>query len=84
MRPRLLPLISQIIHTVLQHVFSQEFDENYGSFLKADYSIDCGTPLHALYEQYAAAMIVVYPVGVNAMCVAAMRHRDATAMSPSA
>ena len=45
------------------------FDEDYGSFLKADYSIDCDGDEHALFQGYALVMILVYPVGIPLMCV---------------
>ena len=43
------------------------FDDDYGSFLKVDYSIDCDSDEHALFEAYAGVMILIYPVGIPLM-----------------
>eukprot|EP00953_Heterococcus_sp_UTEX-ZZ885_P008097 4861-Heterococcus_DN1.PRE.2 len=37
------------------------------SYLRADYSIQCGTVKHNLYRYYAYIMIAVYPVGIPVM-----------------
>jgi hypothetical protein len=44
--------------------FACERFDNGDYLLRADYAIDCTTPLHARYEIYAAFMIVIYPIGV--------------------
>jgi hypothetical protein len=33
-------------------------------YLRADYSIQCYTPEHKLYQAYAAVMILIYPIGI--------------------
>ena len=47
----------------------QEFDDGYGRYLKADYSLSCDTTEHAQMEVYAKIMILVYPVGVPLLYV---------------
>uniref|UniRef100_A0A7S1UI10 EGF-like domain-containing protein n=1 Tax=Phaeomonas parva TaxID=124430 RepID=A0A7S1UI10_9STRA len=39
-------------------------DDNDKSYLVQDYSIECYTDRHRLYQAYAAVMIVIYPVGI--------------------
>jgi hypothetical protein len=36
-------------------------------YLRADYSIQCGTAKHTLYKVYAAIMIFIYPIGIPAL-----------------
>jgi hypothetical protein len=38
-----------------------------GSYLRADYSISCGTRAHTLYRVYAAFMVALYPLGIPAV-----------------
>ena len=44
-----------------------EFDGDYGSFLKVDYSIDCEGTEHRVFSIYALACIAVYPLGIPLM-----------------
>jgi hypothetical protein len=37
------------------------------SYLRADYSIQCGTARHKAYKVYAAFMVIIYPVGIPAL-----------------
>jgi len=57
-----------ILPTMSVKIFStfacKEFDGDFGTHLKVDYSIDCDSDEHAMYELYAYVMILVYPVGI--------------------
>ena len=66
----LLPSVSVKIFTTFA---CDEFDGDYGSFLKADYSIDCGSDEHALFWWYAVAMIFCYPIGIPLMYYGLLR-----------
>jgi hypothetical protein len=35
-----------------------------GSYLRADYSLACGTAQHTLYRMYAGVMVLLYPLGI--------------------
>eukprot|EP00953_Heterococcus_sp_UTEX-ZZ885_P019923 11128-Heterococcus_DN1.PRE.3 len=37
------------------------------SYLRADYSIECGTTKHNLFKVYAGIMVIVYPLGIPAL-----------------
>jgi hypothetical protein len=37
------------------------------SYLRADYSIQCGTAKHTLYRVYAGFMVIIYPLGIPAL-----------------
>jgi hypothetical protein len=37
------------------------------SYLRADYSIQCGTAKHNAYKVYAAFMVIIYPLGIPAL-----------------
>jgi hypothetical protein len=43
------------------------FEGDYGSYLKADFSLDCTTSKHRWYMVYAALMVFIYPIGVPYM-----------------
>jgi hypothetical protein len=43
------------------------FEGDYGSFLKADYSLDCTTPKHKSFQMFAGFMVLVYPIGIPCM-----------------
>ena len=57
-----------ILPTISVKIFSTfgctQFDDGYGSYLAVDLSIDCNSNQHKLYELFAYAMILVYPIGV--------------------
>jgi hypothetical protein len=36
-------------------------------YLRADYSVECGTSEHKLYKAYAAFMVIIYPLGIPAL-----------------
>jgi hypothetical protein len=36
-------------------------------YLRADYSIQCGTAKHKAYKVYAAFMVIIYPLGIPAL-----------------
>lgn len=51
-------------------VYSCENFDDGTSFLKADYSIDCNDPAHAVMLTYATLMFIVYPIGyAPAICL---------------
>ncbi|GMH50627.1 hypothetical protein TL16_g00828 [Triparma laevis f. inornata] len=43
-------------------------DGSYGSYLKVDYSINCASDEHKFYEAYAVIFIIIYMIGVPALC----------------
>jgi hypothetical protein len=47
------------------------------SYLRADYSLECGTTQHTIYRVYAALMILVYPLGIPALYAALLWHHRA-------
>jgi hypothetical protein len=38
-------------------------------FLRADYSVQCGTHVHMLYKVYAGVMIILYPIGIPVLYI---------------
>jgi hypothetical protein len=50
--------------TVLRAFPCRDFDGDYGSRLKADYSIDCNASDRPGYVFYAVLMMIVYPIGI--------------------
>jgi hypothetical protein len=59
-----LPSVSTKIFTTFA---CKTFASDYGVYLKADYSIDCNSTQHVVYMLYAAACVVIYPVGIPVM-----------------
>jgi hypothetical protein len=58
-------LLYSTISTMVFQTFScNDLEEVNKSYLRADYSIECGTPTHHAYCAYAAIMVIVYPVGI--------------------
>ena len=54
-----------------------DFDGDYGSYLKVDLSIDCNSAEHKLFSMYAILAILVYPFGIPAMYMTLLyRKRD--------
>ena len=53
---------STIILDTFSTFLCETFDDN-SRRLKVDYSIDCDSDWHRIMELYAAAMIVIFPVG---------------------
>ena len=66
-----LALTFLILPSVSIKIFStfacRNFDGDYGSFLKVDYSVDCGGDEHKFYEKYVLFMVLVYPIGIPFM-----------------
>ncbi|CAM9844184.1 unnamed protein product [Scytosiphon promiscuus] len=54
---------STVSYTIFQTFECDELDDGK-SYLRADYSLTCSTPLHGFYQAYAGLMVVVYPLGV--------------------
>ncbi|CAM9411640.1 unnamed protein product [Sphacelaria rigidula] len=58
---------SSVSHTVFL-TFSCDGSLDDGvSYLRADYSVTCGSHRHTAFRVYAAVMILIYPVGIPAM-----------------
>jgi hypothetical protein len=66
-----LPSVSIAIFTTFA---CREFDQDYGSFLKVDYSIDCNSSTHAMYQLFAGIMVLFYPVGIPLMYYLLLRN----------
>ncbi|GMI24848.1 hypothetical protein TeGR_g2269, partial [Tetraparma gracilis] len=62
----LLPQVSMVIFSTFP---CTKFDEDYGTYLTADKSIDCEGAAHAGMIAYATAMILVFPVGKPLLCL---------------
>ncbi|GMH92878.1 hypothetical protein TL16_g12477 [Triparma laevis f. inornata] len=66
-----LTLTFIVLPSVSIKIFStfacQRFDGDYGSYLKADFSINCNSDEHKAYQTYAALMILLFPIGVPVM-----------------
>ncbi|GMI56462.1 hypothetical protein TeGR_g6845, partial [Tetraparma gracilis] len=62
----LLPQVSMVIFSTFP---CTEFDDDYGTYLTADKSIDCDGAAHAGMVAYATAMIFVFPVGKPLLCL---------------
>ncbi|GMH69242.1 hypothetical protein TrST_g1107 [Triparma strigata] len=60
-----------VLPSVATKIFStfacRDFDGDYGSYLKVDYSIDCDSAEHKKYVTYACACCAVFPIGVPLM-----------------
>jgi hypothetical protein len=58
-------------------VFQCEAFDDGSKLLRADYSIDCDSDVHSKYVAFAGCMIVVYPVGVPLLYLAALwSHKE--------
>ncbi|GMI31961.1 hypothetical protein TeGR_g6188, partial [Tetraparma gracilis] len=62
----LLPQVSMVIFSTFP---CTQFDDDYGTYLTADKSIDCEGAAHARMVAYATAMIFVFPVGKPLLCL---------------
>ena len=67
--------------TVVLSVFKCHYLGSGTSFMYADYTTECGTPVHELMKIYAAVLIFVYPVGIPAMYFALI-YRKRHAIDP--
>ncbi|GMI09257.1 hypothetical protein TrLO_g2039 [Triparma laevis f. longispina] len=61
----ILPSVSTKLFSTLACRIS---DGSYGSYLKVDYSINCASDEHKFYEAYAVIFIIIYMIGVPALC----------------
>jgi hypothetical protein len=70
-------LIFSTVSTVVFQTFAcDDLTGTNQSWLRTDYSVSCDTDIHDVYEAYAAAMIVVYPIGIPALYAYLLwRHR---------
>ncbi|CAM9462085.1 unnamed protein product, partial [Ectocarpus sp. 12 AP-2014] len=57
---------TQVSTVVFQAFACEDFPEIGKSFLRADFRIECDTPMHDNYKIYAAVMISIYPLGIPA------------------
>jgi hypothetical protein len=63
-------MYSTVSTTVFQAFACDTIDDSATtktSYLRADYSIQCGTAKHKLYKVYAAFMVIIYPLGIPAL-----------------
>jgi hypothetical protein len=63
-------LYSTVSTTVFQTFACDTIDDSATtktSYLRADYSILCGTAKHSAYKVYAAFMVIIYPLGIPAL-----------------
>uniref|UniRef100_A0A7R9U537 TNFR-Cys domain-containing protein n=1 Tax=Pinguiococcus pyrenoidosus TaxID=172671 RepID=A0A7R9U537_9STRA len=58
------PVTSVLLDTFLCETIETEVEGEEQSYLMADYSLRCGTPVHNRFIVYAAVMILAYPVGI--------------------
>lgn len=56
---------SSVSFTIFQTFVCDTLDDV--AYLRADYSLQCGTPKHLAFKAYAIAMLCVYPVGLPAV-----------------
>jgi hypothetical protein len=63
-------IYSTVSTTVFQTFACDAIDDSATtktSYLRADYSIKCGTAKHSAYKIYAAFMVIIYPLGIPAL-----------------
>jgi hypothetical protein len=63
-------IYSTVSTTVFQTFACDTIDDDAStktSYLRADYSIQCGTAEHTLYRVYAGVMVIIYPLGIPAL-----------------
>jgi hypothetical protein len=63
-------IYSTVSTTVFQTFACDTIDDSAThktSYLRADYSIQCGTAKHTLYRVYAGFMVIIYPLGIPAL-----------------
>jgi hypothetical protein len=63
-------IYSTVSTTVFQTFACDTIDDSATtktSYLRADYSIQCGTSTHTLYRVYASVMVIIYPLGIPAL-----------------
>ncbi|CAM9993418.1 unnamed protein product, partial [Choristocarpus tenellus] len=69
-------LLYSTVSTVIFQTFSCDDLEDVGqSYLRADYTISCGTKRHKAHIIYAAFMVLVYPVGIPVMYAIVLYRR---------
>jgi hypothetical protein len=63
-------IYSTVSTTVFQTFACDTIDDSATiktSYLRADYSIQCGTAKYTAYKAYAGVMVIVYPLGIPAL-----------------
>ena len=83
-------LVLPMVSSAAFRAFSCETFDDSRSFLRADYSIECGTDTHASAERLAWLAIILYPVGISVLYMVlmwsarhAIRSDKPTALSKS-
>ena len=83
-------LVLPMVSSAAFRAFSCETFDDSRSFLRADYSIECGTDTHANAERLAWLAIILYPVGISVLYMVlmwsarhAIRSDKPTALSKS-
>ena len=75
--PHLLTLSFLVFPMVSSAAFQafpcEEFDD--GSFLRADFAIECGTPEHDQVVTLAWVGILLYPVGISLLYIVLSRNQ---------
>lgn len=56
---------SSASHTIFQTFVCETLDDDK-EYLRADYSLECTTTRHKIFEAYAAVMVAIYPIGIPA------------------
>lgn len=82
-------IVTFLVLTTASSTVFQTFpceDINYngvpGSFLRADYSVDCNLDKHRAYTVFAGFMVVLYPIGIPLLYIYLLRQdRDAIRQS---
>ncbi|CAM9378261.1 unnamed protein product, partial [Laminaria digitata] len=73
-----LLVYSSVSSTIFQTFACDDLGEGGDGYLRADYSILCGTVRHHQFQVYAAVMMLIYPLGIPLLYVALMfQHRVA-------
>lgn len=71
-------LVYSSVSSVLFQMFSCERLDDGHVYLRADYRIKCDSPKHIILQIYAAAMIIIYPIGIVALyATLLLRNRKA-------
>ncbi|CAM9935287.1 unnamed protein product [Ectocarpus sp. 6 AP-2014] len=56
-------IYAAVSYTIFETFVCDTLDDG-NSYLRADYSLTCDTPLHTAYRVYAGLAVLVYPVGI--------------------
>lgn len=59
-------IYSSVSHTIFQAFGCEQLDDDIW-YLRADYSLECGTSEYDTFMAYAIVMVLVYPIGIPAV-----------------